>query len=173
VASGAAVASAEIRALAAILDELDYYGVLEIRGAAPASEVRAAYHRASRRFHPDGHRDLAPELRPLLERIAKRVTEAYSVLRDPRRRKVYDEQLAGDTARMRVPLVNASAAAERQSREEREGRTPNGRRYFLLAKQDLARGDRVAAERNLRTALTFESDNAAFRALLAEVRTKR
>lgn len=169
----APIAPAEIRALASILDELDYYGVLEISGAAAASEVRAAYHRASRRFHPDGHRNLSEDLRPLLERIAKRVAEAYSVLRDPRRRKVYDEQLASETARMRVPLVNASAEAERKSREQREGRTPNGRRYFMLAQADLARGDRVAAERNLRTALTFESDNPAFRALLAELRGKR
>jgi DnaJ-class molecular chaperone len=170
---GEPLASAEIRALAAMLDELDYYGVLEIAGTAPASEVRAAYHRASRRFHPDGHRELGPDLRPLLDRIAKRVTEAYSVLRDPRRRQVYDRQLASDTGRVRVPLVNASAEAERKSREQREGRTPNGRRYFMLAQADLSRGDKAAAERNLRTALTFESDNEAFKAMLAELTGKR
>jgi DnaJ-class molecular chaperone len=167
------VAPAEIRALAEILDELDYYGVLELAQGAPVSEVRAAYHRASRRFHPDGHRDLAPDLRPALARIAKRVTEAYSVLRDPRRRQVYDQQLAGSTARVRVPLVNASAEAERQSREQREGRTPNGRRYFVLAQGDLTRGDVSAAERNLRTALTFEPDNAVFQEALAKLRGKK
>lgn len=168
-----AMATAEIRALAAILDELDYYRVLEIEIGAPVSEIRAAYHRAGRRFHPDGHRDLAPELQPHLARIAKRVTEAYSVLRDPRRRRVYDQQLASDTARVRLPLADASAEAERQSREQREGRTPNGRRYFMLAQADLSRGDRVAAERNLRTALTFEPDNASFREMLASLRAKR
>lgn len=167
------MATAEIRALAAILDELDYYRVLEVESGAPVSEIRAAYHRAGRRFHPDGHRDLAPELQPQLARIAKRVTEAYSVLRDPRRRRVYDQQLASDTARVRLPLADASAEAERQSREQREGRTPNGRRYFMLAQADLSRGDRVAAERNLRTALTFEPDNASFREMLAGLRVKR
>jgi DnaJ-class molecular chaperone len=167
------VASAEIRALAGILDELDYYRVLEVPSEAPVSEIRAAYHRASRRFHPDGHRNLGPELKPSLTRIAKRVTEAYSVLRDPRRRKVYDQQLAAQQGRVRMPLVNASAEAERQSRERREGRTPNGRRYFLLAQADLGRGDRTAAERNLRTALTFEPDNAAFQQMLLELRGKR
>jgi curved DNA-binding protein CbpA len=167
------VAPAEIRALAEILDELDYYRVLELPSGAPVSAVRAAYHRASRRFHPDGHRDLPSDLRPALTRIAKRVTEAYSVLRDPRRRQVYDQQLAGESARVRVPLVNASAAAERQSREQREGRTPNGRRYFMLAQADLARGDRAAAERNLRTALTFEPDNEVFKDALAKARGKR
>lgn len=168
-----AIAPAEIRALAAILDELDYYGVLEISNGAPVSEIRAAYHRASRRFHPDGHRDLGTDLRPAVERIAKRVTEAYSVLRDPRRRQVYDQQIAADAEKRRMPLANANAEAERQSREQREGRTPNGRRYFMLAQADLGRGDRAAAERNLRTALTFEPDNAAFKEQLAQLRAKR
>ncbi|RIL05450.1 MAG: molecular chaperone DnaJ [Proteobacteria bacterium] len=168
-----ATATAEIRALAAILDELDYYRVLEVDVRAPVSEIRAAYHRAGRRFHPDGHRDLAPDLRPDLTRIAKRVTEAYSVLRDPRRRRVYDQQLTANAERVRMPLADASAEADRQSRERREGRTPNGRRYFMLAQADLARGDRVAAERNLRTALTFEPDNANFKELLAGLRGKR
>lgn len=167
------VGAAEIRALAEILDELDYYRVLEVAMGAPASEIRAAYHRASRRFHPDGHRDLGADLKPSLARIAKRVTEAYSILRDPRRRKVYDQQLVASAGRIRMPLVNASAEAERQSREQREGRTPNGRRYFMLAQADLGRGDKVAAERNLRTALTFEPDNGVFKQLLQELRGKR
>jgi DnaJ-class molecular chaperone len=169
----AGLAAGEIRALDAILDELDYYRVLEVPADAPGSEIRRAYHRATRRFHPDGHRDLAPDLQPVLGRIAKRIAEAYSVLRDPRRRRVYDQGLASGGSTVRMPLVAADAEAERKSREAREGRTPNGRRYFVLAQGDLARGDRAAAERNLRTALTFEPDNAAFKALLQQLRDKR
>lgn len=71
--------------------------------------------------------------------------------------------------RLRMPLAEAEAQADRQRREQQEGRTPNGRRYFALAKADVARGDRVSAERNLKTALTFEPDNQAFRELLARV----
>ena len=161
---------AEIRALAGILEELDYYQVLELAPDAPSSAVRSAYHAVSRRFHPDAHRDAPPEIQQQVARIAKRVAEAYSVLRDPRRRQVYDRQLAGDRARVRMPLVEAEARADRQRREQQEGRTPNGRRYFALAKADFARGDRVAAERNLKTALTFEPDNEAFREMLARLR---
>jgi DnaJ-class molecular chaperone len=163
-------ASAEIRALAAILEELDYYQILEIAPDAPTSAIRTAYHRVSRRFHPDGHRGSSPDAQREIARIAKRVAEAYSVLRDPRRRQVYDRRLAADRARLRMPLVEAGAEADRQRRETHEGRTPNGRRYFALAKSDLARGDRVAAERNIRTALTFEPDNRVFQAMLAELR---
>jgi curved DNA-binding protein CbpA len=163
---------AEIRALAGILEELDYYQVLELPSDAPTSAIRTAYHAVSRRFHPDGHREGPPELQLHVARIAKRVAEAYSVLRDPRRRQVYDRQLAGDRARLRMPLVEAEAQADRQRREQQEGRTPNGRRYFALAKADLARGDQTAAERNLKTALTFEPDNTVFRDLLARIRTR-
>ena len=169
----AAQATTEIRALAQILDELDYYSVLEIAPDASVSEIRAAYHRATRRFHPDGHRQIGDDLRPVLGRIAKRVAEAYSVLRDPRRRQVYDQQIRGDSARVRMPLVQAEAEAERQSRDARLGKTPNGRRYFVLAQADLARGDKVSAERNLRTALTFEPDNGVFKDLLGKLRGKR
>jgi DnaJ-class molecular chaperone len=166
-------ASAEIRALAGILEELDYYEVLELGVDAPMSAVRSAYHRASRRFHPDAHRSEPPEVQLVVARVAKRIAEAYSVLRDPRRRQVYDRQLAADRARLRMPLAAAEAEADRQRREEREGRTPNGRRYFALARADLARGDRVAAERNLRTALTFEPDNEFIRRTLDQLRGKK
>src|SRR5690606_7875660 len=145
--------------------------VLELPSDAPSSAIRSAYHRASRRFHPDAHRRATPEIQMQVARIAKRVTEAYSVLRDPRRRQIYDRQPQSAGARLRVPLVEAEARADRQRREE-EGRTPNGRRYFALARADLARGDRAAAERNVRTALTFEPENARFRELLAELRGK-
>ena len=168
----AAVDPAEIRALDAILEELDYYQVLELVPGAPTSAIRSAYHRASRRFHPDGHRARQPELQAPLARISKRVAEAYSVLRDARRRQVYDRQLAANGDARRMPLVQAEAEADRQRRDAREGRTPNGRRYFALAQRDIAKGDRVAAERNLRTALTFEPDNPLFRETLAQLKKR-
>ena len=160
---------AEIRTLAGILEELDYYQVLELATDAPTSAIRTAYHQTSRRFHPDTYRDAPPELQQQVAQIAKRIAEAYSVLRDPRRRQVYDRQLAGDRARVRMPLAEAEAQADRQRRDQHEGRTPNGRRYFALAKADLSRGDLASAERNLKTALTFEPDNAVFRALLQDL----
>lgn len=167
----AALPPAEIKALARILDDLDYYEVLGAPRGAATSALRLAYHEASRRFHPDASRHLPSELRGAVERIAKRVTEAYSVLRDPGRRRLYDERLAqGDPKRM--ALVEAQAEAGRRVTEERQGRTPNGRRYFTLASNDLARGDLAAAFRNLQTALTFEPDNALFKEKLAETKAK-
>lgn len=166
----AGLVPAEAKTLARLLDELDYYQLLEIPRDASASEVRRAYHDTSRRWHPDANRQLAPELREAAERIAKRVTEAYSVLRDPRRRRVYDQRIGASGTALRMALTEAEAEADRSAVEERVGATPNGRRFFLLATTALRQGDLAAAARNLQTALTFEPANPVFRARLDEVR---
>ncbi len=166
----ATLGPAEIRALARVIDELDYYQILEISREASSSELKRAYHASSRRFHPDAHRHLEGELRAALEIIAKRVTEAYSVVRDPRRRRVYDSRLDGEqSAGLRMQLTEASAGAQK-SAEARVGTTSNGRRFYLLAMQDADRGDYAAAARNLQMARTFEPDNPAFKEKLEEIR---
>ena len=90
--------TAEIKALAGLLDELDYYTLLEAKRDCSTSELKEAYYQLSRRFHPDANRSQPAEVRGAAERIAKRLTEAWSVLRDPRRRRAYDEKLRRDVA---------------------------------------------------------------------------
>src|SRR4030095_5187902 len=102
------MAPGEIVALARIIEELDYYQLLDLRRDAGAGEVKRAYHSSSRNFHPDANRHLDGELRAASNAIAKRITEAYAVLRDPRRRQAYDRSLENGAA-MRVPLDHASA----------------------------------------------------------------
>ena len=159
----------EISALAGILDELDYYELLRVERGAEASAIKRAYHRSSRSFHPDANRHLRGESADAARRIAMRISEAYAVLRDPRRRRAYDQRLAsGEPAR--IQLTEARAQASRTSDLERAGRTPQGRQFFKLAESALARRDWVGASNNLQTALTFEPDNSTFREKLAEVR---
>jgi curved DNA-binding protein CbpA len=164
------LAPTEIKALARILDELDYYRLLHVRPGADAAEVKRAYFASSRAFHPDANRHLPDDLQAAVARIAKRVTEAYSVLRDPRRRAAYDRRLAAGQG-TRIQLAEAEAEAERSDTQQR-GQTPQGRQYFARAEADLQRGDRAAAARNLQTALTFEPQNALFRQKLAELRKR-
>ena len=164
------LAPTEIMALARLLDELDYYQILHLSRGATASECRAAFHATSRAFHPDANRHLDPEQRTAIECIAKRVTEAYTVLRNPRRRRAYDEGLDGGEVRMQI--VEAEARAERRATDELQGRTPNGRRYSALARADLERDDLRSAIRNLQTALTFESDNTHLSQKLEEIKQR-
>lgn len=168
---GEPLAPTEIRALARLLGELDYYQLLHLRRDAGSTEVKRAYHATTRVFHPDANRSLEPELQEAVRQIAMRVSEAYSVLRDPRRRRAYDTRLS-EGGRIRIQLSEASAEAERRDASERGGRTAQGQRFYKMAQADLGRRDYAAAARNLQTALTFEPDNALFREQLAAARSK-
>ena len=163
------LAPLEIRALAGILDELDYYQILEVEPSASSGDIKKAYYKSSRSFHPDANRSLDAEVLSEYERISKRVTEAYCVLRDPRRRKVYDDR-DGDLPRMQ--LAEAQAEHRRVQVEERQGKTPQGRQYFLKAEQDIQRGNAQSAIQNLQMALTFEPYNDGFKAQIEALRAQ-
>lgn len=165
------MAPTEIKALARIIGEIDYYQLLHLSRDAAAGEVKRAYHSTSRAFHPDANRHLDPELQEAVRVVAMRVSEAYSVLRNPRRRKAYDQRLdAGEG--VRIQLSEAQAVAHKQDSEQRSGKTPQGRQYHQLAARDQQRQDWSAALRNLQTALTFEPDNEMFKEELSFVRRK-
>jgi len=161
----------EIKALARIVGELDYYQLLHLERSASPRDVKLAYHSSSRTFHPDANRHLDGELRDAVADIAKRITEAYQVLRDARRRRAYDALLESG-AGVRIRLAEAEFAGERDETAARQGKTPQGRQYFNLAQLDAKRNDLQAAARNLQTALTFEPGNEFFKAELAAIRKR-
>jgi molecular chaperone DnaJ len=66
--------------------EKDYYKALGVSKTAKPAEIKAAYRKLARKYHPDANKgDSSAE-----ERF-KEISEAYSVLSDDKRRKEYDE----------------------------------------------------------------------------------
>jgi DnaJ-class molecular chaperone len=165
------MAPTEIKALARIVGELDYYQLLHLERSASPRDVKRAYHSSSRAFHPDANRHLDDEVRAAVANIAKRITEAYQVLRDVRRRRAYDALLESGEG-VRIRLAEAESVGEREDTEARQGQTPQGRQYFNLAQLDAKRNDWQAAARNLQTALTFEPGNEFFKSELAAIRER-
>ena len=64
----------------------DYYEVLGINRSADEKEIKRAYRKLAKKYHPDMNKG-----NPNAEKIFQEVTEAYEVLGDPKKRKLYDE----------------------------------------------------------------------------------
>lgn len=162
----------EISALVRIMDELDYYQLLNVDDKASSAEIRRAFHDSSRHFHPDANRGLDGELRQHCARISKRITEAYCVLRDKRRRQAYDLK-RGDASGLRIQLAEAKSAHVEQRRAEARGATAQGRQFHGKAEADLKAGNLAGALQNIQMALTFEPGNAGFKAMAEELRARK
>ena len=71
--------------------DLNHYQTLEVNPAATQAEIKQAYRRMAKRFHPDSNHNIQDS-----DRI-RRINAAYEVLNDPQQRRFYDRQLSSST----------------------------------------------------------------------------
>lgn len=72
----------------------DYYKVLEITKSASEQDIKTAFRKLARKYHPD----LNPNNKQAEERF-KEINEAYEVLSDPEKRRKYDSKSEWEWAR--------------------------------------------------------------------------
>ncbi|GGI88600.1 DnaJ C-terminal domain-containing protein [Legionella impletisoli] len=63
----------------------DYYHIMGLKSDASEKEIKMAYRRLARKYHPDISKE------PQAEEKFKELGEAYEVLKDPEKRKLYDQ----------------------------------------------------------------------------------
>ena len=86
----------------------NHFDVLGIEPGANDAQVKEAYFRLAKRFHPDTHHDpTLADLRDQLEAVFIRLGAAYDVLRNPRTRAGHEAELA--TRAPRVTVLPAQA----------------------------------------------------------------
>ena len=71
------------------MDFKDYYSIMGVERDASQDEIKRAYRKLARRYHPDVSKEADAEAR------FKDLGEAYAVLKDPEKRAAYD-QLGSD-----------------------------------------------------------------------------
>ena len=94
----------------------DFYEVLGVSKTAGAEDLKKAYRKLARKYHPDVNRN-----DPSAERRFKEVQEAYDVLTDSKKRQAYDQ--FGHAG------VSSSAAADAAAAAAAAGRRQGGFRY--------------------------------------------
>jgi curved DNA-binding protein CbpA len=157
----------KLMAIAAKIDQLDYYQLLGVSRDAPFVEIRRAYHRRARTIHPDRFFEFPdPEIRVSIDRIFKRIAEAYTILRDEDKRAHYNQGLNQDPPKLR--FTDQDQQAIREDQKAASGRTAQGRKFYEKATKLYQKKQLKQAIQALRIAITFESENPHFQTLLSQ-----
>jgi len=165
--------AAETKQIAAGLHLLDYYQILGVGHDAQLPDIKQRYHALQREYHPDTFfQSPDEELQTAVFHIAKRVAEAYVVLRDTEKRTKYTRDILGEDRATKLRYTDEAEAEKRREKEEELGKTAQGRKLVQKALISMKRGDLGGAQRDLQTAMLFEKDNELIKEKLAEISEK-
>jgi curved DNA-binding protein CbpA len=160
----------EIIILSEAIDEMDYYQILKVKPDAPLSEIKEAYYREMRVFHPDNFVSLTDlELKNRILKISKLITEAYIVLRDFDKRKKYDAQLQNRDAGGNIRFVEE----ETKNEEKDDITSPQARKLYNQALGEILQNRIQDAIKNLKLALVFEPKSQTIKKKLEEIQSKK
>ena len=157
----------KIDQIIAWINRSDYYQILNVAQNVNSVRLKEAYFALSQQYHPDKFFSKADaDTKTKITTVFKRVNEAYTVLRDPRKRKRYDANLASGDRQNFLRYNFAEDDREGPANPEDQAKTPNGKKYLKMALSAKAKKDWNKVEQNIKFALGFEPENEAMKKLL-------
>ncbi len=158
------------------LDQLDYYTLLQVDRDASEAELRRAFRRFARKYHPDRFAG-QPKKVARANQIYRRGSEALKVLLDPVARRAYDEGVARGELRLDAERRARAQGAHRRANagpRARRGsvralKVPQARLLYEEAARDWKAGRAREAWRKLRAALDLDPHNDFLKRQLAKV----
>jgi len=130
------------------------FNVLEIPPDASPEDIKAAYHRLAKRWHPDRYTGAEKEE---AESKFRELAEAFSILKDPAKRLTLQQQMP----KAQTPL---SSDKEPESAQER---TPED--WASLAKAAFEEGNVDQARALIHYAIRLDDEKAHYHSLLASI----
>lgn len=151
----------KIREAYSAMQNQDHYEVLGVQRDAPKDEIKKAYFRLAKAYHPDRHFQAGmEEVKNQLETLFQRITEAYDTLLMERKRKEYDLTLV-----MSQYGKNQPAASE----ETDEARAVQ---QFQRGQEAIKRGDYREAAHSFQWALRLNPKQAKYYTALGRALAK-
>ncbi|MCW5830293.1 MAG: DnaJ domain-containing protein [Deltaproteobacteria bacterium] len=150
----------------------DYYQLLRLPLGAEPAQVKEAFRRESKNWHPDRYfRQVPDDIYRMVTQVYKRMVEAHQVLTDPAVKPVYDKRIQGpDRMKYLRYSYEEEQAKQRAVKDEDICKNPNAKRYAKLAFTALSQKNLTSAELNFKLALTMETDNRDLKYKYLEVR---
>lgn len=97
--------------------KLGHYELLEVTNSSSLTDIKRAYYKAAKKFHPDHHFGLEDEnLKSKLSKIFMHIYQAYTTLSDPIRKREYEESLR---LKPGSPAAKKGSASKPLSEEDR------------------------------------------------------
>ncbi len=99
----------------------NYYHVLGVLSTAPIGEIKTAYHRLAKRFHPDRfHSEADSALHARIETAFAQIAQAYETLKEKQSRAAYDLKLSEQsrTGQAAKPSVQKTGGQDTASTSE-------------------------------------------------------
>ena len=151
-----------------------YHEILDVALDAGLRDLRRAYFKLSKEFHPDRYfrRNLGP-FAEVVQRVFRKIAEAFELLSDPSARKEMERSLQASpaaTPALRGPRLRGRTTPHAFSlvaRIQRERRR-KARQYFEAGEGAIAEESWVEAAKHLRLAIACDPANEAFKGPFGE-----